>query len=119
MSIRLRSRINRSDIVRCSPPESPAAGATAWRILSSPTCRRAGMKLAPIRSPLSVPSESRRVEISLMLEVENARAATDWYKQAFGAAELWSLGSVVGLEIDGAPFFLHEPTQRGFESPKV
>jgi uncharacterized glyoxalase superfamily protein PhnB len=54
-----------------------------------------------------------------MLAVENARAATDWYKQAFGAAELWSLGSVVGLEIDGAPFFLHEPTQRGFESPKV
>jgi hypothetical protein len=31
--------------------------------------------------------------------------------------ELWSLGPVVGLEIDGAPFFLHEPTAEGFGSP--
>jgi uncharacterized glyoxalase superfamily protein PhnB len=31
---------------------------------------------------------------------------------------LWDLGSVAGLEIDGAPFFLHEPVPRGFDSPK-
>jgi hypothetical protein len=26
---------------------------------------------------------------------------------------------VAGLEIEGAPFFLHEPTSGGFESPAV
>lgn len=57
--------------------------------------------------------------ISLMLAVQDAPAAADWYQRALGAAELWSLGSVVGLEIGGAPFFLHEPTSTGFESPAV
>jgi PhnB protein len=31
---------------------------------------------------------------------------------------LWSLGSVAGLEFDGAPFFLHQPAKGGFDSPK-
>jgi PhnB protein len=56
-------------------------------------------------------------QISLMLAVPSAPAAADWYKRALGATELWSLGSVVGLEINGAPFFLHEPTAAGFDSP--
>jgi PhnB protein len=56
-------------------------------------------------------------QISLMLAVTSAPAAADWYKRALGASELWSLGSVVGLEIQGAPFFLHEPTSTGFASP--
>lgn len=56
-------------------------------------------------------------QISLMLAVPSAPAAADWYKRALGATELWSLGSVVGLEIQGAPFFLHEPTTSGFTSP--
>ena len=51
-----------------------------------------------------------RTRISVMLAVDNATEAAAWYKQALGATELWSLGSVVGLAIDGAPFFLHEPT---------
>jgi PhnB protein len=55
--------------------------------------------------------------ISLMLAVEDARVAADWYTRALGATELWSLGSVVGLEIERAPFFLHEPTSNGFDSP--
>jgi uncharacterized glyoxalase superfamily protein PhnB len=55
--------------------------------------------------------------ISLMLAVPDARAATDWYTRALGAAELWNLGSVVGLELQGAPFFLAEPAQNGWESP--
>ncbi|MGN6676926.1 MAG: VOC family protein [Streptosporangiaceae bacterium] len=54
--------------------------------------------------------------ISLMLAVESAPDAADWYKRALGAQELWSLGSVVGLEIDGTPFFLHEETDN-FVSP--
>ena len=55
--------------------------------------------------------------ISLMLAVDNAGKAADWYKQALGATQLWSLGSVIGLQIENAPFFLHEPTNRGFVSP--
>jgi PhnB protein len=46
--------------------------------------------------------------ISVMLIVPDADAATTWYKTALGATELWNLGGVVGLEIAGAPFFLHE-----------
>jgi uncharacterized glyoxalase superfamily protein PhnB len=57
-----------------------------------------------------------RTRISVMLAVDNATEAAAWYKQALGATELWSLGSVVGLAIDGAPFFLHEPT-KDFASP--
>ncbi len=55
--------------------------------------------------------------ISLMLAVPDAPTAADWYERALGATELWSLGSVVGLEIDGAPLLLHEPTPHGFDSP--
>lgn len=54
-----------------------------------------------------------------MLAVPNAPAAVEWYKRALGAKELWSLGSVVGLEIEGAPFFLGEPARNGWESPTV
>jgi len=43
-----------------------------------------------------------------MLIVPDASGALDWYKRALGAHELWDLGGVAGLEIDGAPFFLHE-----------
>jgi PhnB protein len=57
--------------------------------------------------------------ISLMLAVPDAPTAVGWYKKALGAAELWNLGSVVGLEIAGAPFFLHEPTSNGFDSPSA
>jgi uncharacterized glyoxalase superfamily protein PhnB len=56
------------------------------------------------------------VHISIMLAVDDARKAAAWYKHALGAIELWSVGTVVGLAVDGAPFFLHEPTH-GFVSP--
>jgi uncharacterized glyoxalase superfamily protein PhnB len=46
--------------------------------------------------------------ISVMLIVPDAVAAVTWYKDALGAHELWNLGGVAGLEIEGAPFFLHE-----------
>lgn len=46
--------------------------------------------------------------ISVMLIVPDADAAIAWYKEALGATELWDLGGVAGLEISGAPFFLHE-----------
>jgi uncharacterized glyoxalase superfamily protein PhnB len=43
-----------------------------------------------------------------MIIVPDADAAVAWYKTALGATELWNLGGVAGLDIGGAPFFLHE-----------
>lgn len=56
--------------------------------------------------------------ISVMLAVSDTPAALAWYKSALGAREMWNLGSVAGLEIGGAPFFLHEPVESKFDSPK-
>jgi PhnB protein len=56
--------------------------------------------------------------ISLMLAVPDTPEAVRWYQEALGAQLLWSLGSVAGLEINGAPFFLHEPVKNRFNSPK-
>ena len=55
--------------------------------------------------------------ISVMLAVADTPAAVEWYTRALGATVLWSLGSVAGLEIVGAPFFLGEPANNGWESP--
>jgi PhnB protein len=57
--------------------------------------------------------------VSVMLIVADAEAAVAWYKDALGASELWNLGGVAGLEIDGAPFFLHEvnPQNPAEDSP--
>jgi uncharacterized glyoxalase superfamily protein PhnB len=67
--------------------------------------------------------------ISVMLIVADADAALAWYKDALGARELWNLGGVAGLQIDGAPFFLHEvnpnnpsensPDQLGVTSTRI
>jgi PhnB protein len=55
--------------------------------------------------------------ISLMLAVPDAAAAAAWYERALGATELWNLGSVIGLEVEGAPLFLAEPEGNGWDSP--
>ena len=52
-----------------------------------------------------------------MLAVPSVPAAAEWYERALGATESWNLGGVVGLEIEEAPFFLHETTGTGFGSP--
>jgi uncharacterized glyoxalase superfamily protein PhnB len=52
-----------------------------------------------------------------MLAVPDAARAAEWYRQALGAEELWNLGSVIGLSIDGAPLFLGEPGNIGWEHP--
>jgi uncharacterized glyoxalase superfamily protein PhnB len=52
-----------------------------------------------------------------MLAVPDAPAAVAWYKQVLSATELWNLGSVVGLEIAGSPFFLAQPENNGWTSP--
>ena len=55
---------------------------------------------------------SDRPAISVMLIVPDADAAVAWYKQALGASELWDLGGVAGLSVQGAPFFLHQVNPR-------
>lgn len=61
----------------------------------------------------------RSTAISVMLIVSDAEAAVAWYKDALGATEVWNLGGVAGLEISGAPFFLHEvnPSNLAERSP--
>lgn len=55
--------------------------------------------------------------VSVMLAVPDAGAAARWYAEALGATELWNLGSVVGLSIGGAPFFLGEPAANRWSTP--
>ena len=67
--------------------------------------------------------------ISVMLIVPDADGAVAWYKTALGATERWNLGGVAGLEISGAPFFLHQvnpdnpaevsPGQAGVTSTRI
>jgi PhnB protein len=57
--------------------------------------------------------------ISLMLAVPDAAAAAAWYHRALAAEQLWNLGSVIGLEIGGARFFIAEPQNNGWETPKI
>ena len=52
--------------------------------------------------------ETDRTFLSVMLIVSDAVAAVGWYKAALGASELWDLGGVAGLHVQGAPFFVHE-----------
>ncbi|MBP2705036.1 hypothetical protein JOL79_14565 [Microbispora sp. RL4-1S] len=63
--------------------------------------------------------DARPPVISLMLAVPDASAAARWYAQALGANELWNLGGVVGLTVEGAPFFLGEPTNNKWDTPAV
>jgi PhnB protein len=53
-------------------------------------------------------SEAHRPFLSVMLIVPDAAAAVSWYGTALGAGVLWDLGGVAGLDVDGAPFFVHE-----------
>lgn len=52
-----------------------------------------------------------------MLAVPDTPAAVAWYQRALGAKLLWNLGSVAGLEIEGAPFFVGQPERNGWETP--
>jgi uncharacterized glyoxalase superfamily protein PhnB len=54
---------------------------------------------------------------TLMTACPPGPAASAWYQRALGATELWNLGSVIGLEVQGAPFFLAQPESNRSESP--
>lgn len=56
--------------------------------------------------------------LSVMLAVLDARRAVEWYERALGAQQLWNLGSVVGLNVQGAAFFVGQPANNGWESPE-
>jgi len=62
-------------------------------------------------------SDTHDPVISVMLAVPDAAAAAQWYGWALGATELWNLGGVVGLTVEGAPFFLGEPENNGWDTP--
>ena len=49
-----------------------------------------------------------KASLSVMLIVSDAESAVAWYARALGADRLWDLGGVAGLQLDGAPFFVHE-----------
>ena len=70
-------------------------------------------------SPGASEGRAQGAALSVMLIVPDAQAAAAWYGRALGAERLWDLGSVVGLQIGGAPFFLHEinPANPGESSP--
>jgi PhnB protein len=53
-----------------------------------------------------------------MLAVCDTPAAVEWYKEVLGTRLLWNLGSVAGLEIGGAPFFLHEAAPGRLNRPE-
>jgi PhnB protein len=55
--------------------------------------------------------------ISVILAVPDAPSAVAWYERALGATQLWNLGSVAGLTLAGAAFFVGEPANNGWESP--
>ena len=63
-------------------------------------------------------SQARGPVVTLMLAVPDTPTAVEWYKRALGATELWSLGSVAGLEIGGAPFFLGQPAKNAWDTPQ-
>ena len=64
-------------------------------------------------------SAAARPVLSVMLIVSDADAAVRWYTTALGAAELWDLGGVAGLDLGGAPFFVHQavPGKNEEQSP--
>ena len=53
-------------------------------------------------------AREQRTVLSVMLIVPDGGAAVTWYREALGAAELWNLGGVAALEVEGAPFLIHE-----------
>lgn len=67
--------------------------------------------------------------LSVMLIVCDAAAAVTWYVDALGADLLWDLDGVAALQLEGAPFLLHEavpgkkreqsPTQVGLTTTRI
>jgi PhnB protein len=59
-----------------------------------------------------------KLTLSVMVAVKDAQAAAKWYEEALGAQKLWDLSSVIGMEIDGSPFFIGQPEANAWEYPE-
>ena len=57
---------------------------------------------------MTISSAAVRQALSVILIVSDGAAAITWYTTALGAGRLWDLGGVAGLDLGGAPFFVHE-----------
>jgi PhnB protein len=82
----------------------------------TPTTCSSKVRVRPDRK-LAMANDARDPVISVMLAVSDASAAAQWYAKAMGANELWNLGGVVGMTVEGAPFFLGEPENNGWDTP--
>jgi len=81
----------------CGPPAQFEAGQVRTR-----------GRRSPVPSSMTMSSGAVRPALSVMLIVSDADAAVTWYTMALGADRLWDLGGVAGLDLGGAPFFVHE-----------
>ena len=61
--------------------------------------------------------KNESITISVMLACSDVPAAVAWYQKALGATVLWNLGPVAGLQNAGAPFFVGQIENNGWESP--
>jgi len=64
-------------------------------------------------------SDQPSVVISLMLGVVDVQEAVSWYERAVGAEQMWNFGSVVGLQVQGAPFFVPQPANDDWKPPSA
>lgn len=88
-----------------------------------------GHSYESVRSSTTMDSVAARTALSVMLIVSDAAAAVRWYTTALGASQLWDLDGVAGLDLGGAPFFLHEaapgksrepsPTDAGWTTTRI
>jgi PhnB protein len=98
-------------------PPAPDDGVRWLSTIRDPAGNTIGIFQLWPRKGRPMSTEARPPVISVMLAVSDAAAAARWYRQALGATELWDLGSVVGLAVENAPFFLGEPENNGWETP--
>ena len=89
------------------PCDLPLPGAEPSAQLGAGHVRTRGRQ-KPVPSSWTMSSAAARPALSVMLIVSDADAAVRWYTTALGAAQLWDLGGVAGLDLGGAPFFVHE-----------
>jgi uncharacterized glyoxalase superfamily protein PhnB len=82
----------------------------------------------PVRCWL-VMEQGEPTVLTVMLIVTDAASAVGWYTEALGAELVWDLGGVAALQLQGAPFLLHEavpgkphelsPTEAGLTTTRI
>jgi PhnB protein len=104
-------------------PRTLAAAQEAGAMLRQPPVPDGPRTLASFSDPagnvVGIAAHGSPARISVMLIVPDGEAAVAWYREALGAEVMWDLGGVAGLEVAGAPLFLHEanPENAAEDSP--